>query len=66
MRFLINSKQKKIHILEQKNIDYLIDLKFNQELIDLSYRDFENKILFENRKLKERLKKSEDLDCFYY
>ena len=51
-RFLINSKQKKINILEQKNIDYLIDLKFNQELIDLSYSDFENKILYENLNLK--------------
>ena len=54
-RFLINSKQKKINILEQKNIDYLIDLKFNQELIDLSYSDFENKILYENLKLKKIL-----------
>lgn len=29
-RFLINTKQKKIHILEEKKIDYLIDLNFNQ------------------------------------
>ena len=55
LRFLINSKQKKIHILEQKKIDYLIDLNFNQELIDLTYSDFENKILFENLKLKKIL-----------
>ena len=54
-RFLINSKQKKIHILEQKKIDYLIDLNFNQEFIQLSYNDFENKILFENLKLKKIL-----------
>jgi riboflavin kinase/FMN adenylyltransferase len=54
-KFLINSKQKKIHILEQKKIDYLIDLYFNQELTRLSYNDFQEKILFENLKIKKIL-----------
>src|SRR5210317_1815733 len=54
-RFLIKSKQKKIHILEQKKIGYLIDLNFNQELTRLSYNDFENKILFKNLKIKKIL-----------
>ena len=55
LRFLINSKQKKIQILKEKKIDYLIDLNFNQDLINLTYSDFENKILFENLKLKKIL-----------
>ena len=54
-RFLINTKQKKIRILEEKKIDYLIDLKFNQELTQLNYSDFENKILLDNLKLKKIL-----------
>ena len=54
-RFLINTKQKKIHILKEKKIDYLIDLNFNQELTQLTYSDFENKILLDNLKLKKIL-----------
>ena len=54
-RFLINTKQKKIHILEEKKIDYLIDLNFNQEFTQLTYSDFENKILLDNLKLKKIL-----------
>ena len=54
-RFLINTKQKKIQILKEKKIDYLIDLNFNKELTQLTYSDFENKILLDNLKLKKIL-----------
>ena len=54
-RYLINTKQKKIHLLEEKKIDYLIDLNFNQELTKLTYSEFENKILLDNLKLKKIL-----------
>ena len=45
--FLINSKSKKIFILEKLDIDILIDLKFNKDLINLSFEEFEQGILID-------------------
>ena len=45
----------RITILEEKQIDYLIELNFNQELTQLTHSDFENKILLDNLKLKKIL-----------
>ena len=45
--FLINSKSKKISILEKLDIDILIDLKFNKDLINLSFEEFEQGILID-------------------
>ncbi len=43
--FLINSKLKKISVLKDLGIDILIDLKFDQNLINLSFEEFEQGIL---------------------
>jgi len=43
--FLINSKLKKISILKELGIDYLIELYFDKDLINLSFNDFEQSIL---------------------
>ena len=50
--FLINSKEKKISILKNLNIDYLIDLKFDNELTQLSFNEFEQNILLNKLAIK--------------
>lgn len=50
--FLINSKEKKISILKNLNIDYLIDLKFDNELTQLSFSEFEQNILLNKLAIK--------------
>jgi riboflavin kinase/FMN adenylyltransferase len=50
--FLINSKEKKISILKNLNIDYLIDLKFDNELTQLSFSEFEQNILLNKLTIK--------------
>ena len=50
--FLINSKEKKISILKNLNIDYLIDLKFDNELTQLSFSEFEQNILLNKLNIK--------------
>lgn len=50
--FLINSKEKKISILKNLNIDYLIDLKFDNELTQLSFSEFEQSILLNKLNIK--------------
>ena len=51
--FLINSKEKKITILKNLNIDYLIDLKFDNELTQLSFSEFEQNILLNKLTIKK-------------
>ncbi len=51
--FLINSKSKKISILEKLDIDILIDLKFNKDLINLSFEEFEQGILIDKLDIKK-------------
>ena len=51
--FLINSKEKKISILKNLNIDYLIDLKFDNELTQLSFSEFEQNILLNKLTIKK-------------
>jgi len=50
--FLINSKEKKISILKNLNIDYLIDLKFDNELTQLNFSEFEQNILLNKLAIK--------------
>ena len=50
--FLINSKEKKLSILKNLNIDYLIDLKFDNELTQLSFSEFEQNILLNKLAIK--------------
>ena len=50
--FLINSKEKKISILKNLNIDYLIDLKFDNDLTQLSFSEFEQNILLNKLSIK--------------
>ena len=50
--FLINSKEKKISILKKLNIDYLIDLRFDNELTQLSFNAFEENILLNKLSIK--------------
>ncbi len=45
--FMINSKSKKKEILKDLGLDYLIDLQFNYIFTQLSYNEFEDKILLE-------------------
>ena len=45
--FMINSQSKKNEILEDLGLDYLIDLYFNDKFTQLSYLEFEDKILLE-------------------
>ena len=45
--FMINSQSKKNEILEDLGLDYLIDLHFNDKFTQLSYLEFEDKILSE-------------------
>ena len=51
--FLINSKHKKISILEDLKIDYLIDLQFDKELTNLSFNEFEQSILLDKLNIKK-------------
>ena len=51
--FLINSKEKKISILKNLNIDYLIDLKFDNDLTQLSFSEFEQNILLNKLAIKK-------------
>jgi len=51
--FLINSKEKKISILKNLNIDYLIDLRFDNELTQLSFNEFEQNILLNKLSIKK-------------
>ena len=51
--FLINSKSKKFSTLERMGIDYLIELDFNEDLINLSFNDFEQSILIEKLNIKK-------------
>ncbi len=51
--FLINSKKKKISILENFKIDYLIDLKFDESLTQLSFNQFEQDILLNKLNIKK-------------
>ena len=51
--FLINSKEKKISILKNLNIDYLIDLKFDNELTQLNFSEFEQNILLKKLSIKD-------------
>ena len=45
--FMINSQSKKKEILKDLGLDYLIDLHFNDKFTQLSYNEFEDKILLE-------------------
>ena len=45
--FMINSQSKKKEILKDLGLDYLIDLHFNDKFTQLSYLEFEDKILSE-------------------
>ena len=45
--FMINSQLKKIEILKDLGLDYLIDLHFNDKFTQLSHNEFEDKILLE-------------------
>ena len=45
--FMINSQSKKKEILNDLCLDYLIDLHFNDKFTQLSYLEFEDKILSE-------------------
>ena len=45
--FMFNSKLKKKEILKDLGLDYLIDLNFNDKFTQLSYNEFEDKILLE-------------------
>ncbi len=45
--FMINSQSKKKEILNDLGLDYLIDLHFNDKFTQLSYLEFEDKILSE-------------------
>jgi len=51
--FLINSIEKKISILQNLNIDYLIDLKFDDKLTHLSFDKFEQSILIQKLNIKK-------------
>ena len=51
--FLINSRDKKISILQKLKIDYLIDLKFDQNLTKMSFQEFEQSILLEKLNIKK-------------
>ena len=51
--FLINSKEKKISILKNLNIDYLIDLRFDDKLTQLSFNEFEQNILLKKLSIKK-------------
>ena len=51
--FLINSREKKISILQKLKIDYLIDLKFDQNLTKMSFQEFEQSILLEKLNIKK-------------
>ena len=51
--FLINSKSKKISILKDLGIDYLIELYFDKDLINLSFNDFEQSILINKLNIKK-------------
>ena len=51
--FLINSKNKKISILQNFKIDYLIDLKFDDSLTQLSFNQFEQDILLNKLNIKK-------------
>ena len=51
--FLINSKEKKISILKNLNIDYLIDLRFDNQLTKLSFNEFEQNILLNKLSIKK-------------
>ncbi len=51
--FLINSRLKKISVLEEIGIDILIDLQFDQKLINLSFEEFEQGILINKLDIKK-------------
>ena len=51
--FLINSKSKKLSTLQNMGIDYLIELDFDENLINLSFNDFEQSILIEKLNIKK-------------
>ena len=51
--FLINSKSKKFTTLKTMGIDYLIELDFDKDLINLSFNDFEQSILIEKLNIKK-------------
>ena len=51
--FLINSKSKKFSTLKRMGIDYLIELDFDEDLINLSFNDFEQSILIEKLNIKK-------------
>ena len=51
--FLINSKSKKFTTLKTMGIDYLIELDFDKNLINLSFNDFEQSILIEKLNIKK-------------
>ena len=53
--FMINSNSKKKEILESLGLDYLIDLHFNHKFTQLSYKEFEEKILLEKLNAKRIL-----------
>ena len=50
--FLLQKLSDKTHLLKKNNIDYLIKLKFNKLLAELTPEQFVNKVLFESLSLK--------------
>ena len=51
--YLINPKSKKISILEKFGINYLIELHFDKDLTNLSFKEFEQSILINKLKIKK-------------
>ena len=51
--FLINSNSKKINLLQDLAIDYLIELKFDEDLLNLSFSEFEQSILVQKMNIKK-------------